>query len=241
MLGSPNCKDKIMKSLAERLKYAMEILPSKKIKGVDLARAVGVKPPSVSDWLSGKSKTMEGENLLKASKFLGVNANWLATGSGTATDINNKNNEEFSNILLRDFNLNKIPLINFIQASKWKELTDTQATLITYSFTDYLGSKPEAIFSILVQGNNMEPEFKEGDLLIVDTLLSPEPGDFVIAQYNLNKVIFSKYRVLSQDKFGKNKFDLVSINKDYPTLSSETQDIRIIGTVVRHIRYFKQL
>lgn len=71
-----------MKTLAERLKYAMEILPSKKIKGVDLARAVGVKPPSVSDWLSGKSKTMEGENLLKASKFLGVNPAWLASGTG---------------------------------------------------------------------------------------------------------------------------------------------------------------
>ena len=44
-----------MKTLAERLKYAMEVLPPKKIKGVDLARVVGVKPPSVSDWLSGKS------------------------------------------------------------------------------------------------------------------------------------------------------------------------------------------
>ena len=53
-----------MNTLAERLRYAMEVLPPKKIKGVELARAVGVKPPSVSDWLSGKSKTMEGENLL---------------------------------------------------------------------------------------------------------------------------------------------------------------------------------
>ncbi|RLZ10823.1 XRE family transcriptional regulator [Acinetobacter sp. 2JN-4] len=77
-----------MKTLAERLKYAMEILPSKKIKGVDLARAVGVKPPSVSDWLSGKSKTMEGENLLKASKYLNVNPIWLATGSGKPADKN---------------------------------------------------------------------------------------------------------------------------------------------------------
>ena len=75
-----------MKTLAERLKYAMEVLPPKKIKGVDLARAVGVKPPSVSDWLSGKSKTMEGENLLKASKFLNVNANWLASGTGSPAD-----------------------------------------------------------------------------------------------------------------------------------------------------------
>ncbi|WP_151743920.1 S24 family peptidase [Acinetobacter calcoaceticus] len=71
-----------MNTLAERLRYAMEVLPPKKIKGVDLARAVGVKPPSVSDWLSGKSKTMEGENLLRASKFLKVNPTWLASGTG---------------------------------------------------------------------------------------------------------------------------------------------------------------
>lgn len=71
-----------MNTLAERLRYAMEVLPPKKIKGVDLARAVGVKPPSVSDWLSGKSRTMEGENLLRASKFLKVNPTWLATGTG---------------------------------------------------------------------------------------------------------------------------------------------------------------
>ena len=72
-----------MKTLAERLKYAMEVLPLKKIKGVELARAVGVKPPSVSDWLSGKSKTMEGENLLRAAHHLNVNPIWLATGKGS--------------------------------------------------------------------------------------------------------------------------------------------------------------
>lgn len=70
------------KTLAQRLKYAMDVLPLKKVKGVELARAVGVKPPSVSDWLSGKSKTMEGENLLKASNFLGVDPIWLASGIG---------------------------------------------------------------------------------------------------------------------------------------------------------------
>lgn len=71
-----------MNTLAERLRHAMEVLPPKKIKGVELARAVGVKPPSVSDWLSGKSKTMEGENLLRAAKFLKVNPTWLASGTG---------------------------------------------------------------------------------------------------------------------------------------------------------------
>ncbi|MCU4331910.1 S24 family peptidase [Acinetobacter pittii] len=79
-----------MNTLAERLRYAMEVLPPKKIKGVDLARAVGVKPPSVSDWLSGKSKKMEGENLLRAAKYLKVSASWLATGVGEPTEEQNK-------------------------------------------------------------------------------------------------------------------------------------------------------
>lgn len=71
-----------MNTLAERLRHAMQSATPKKVKGVDLAAAVGVKPPSVSDWLSGKSKTMEGENLLKASKYLNVNPTWLASGVG---------------------------------------------------------------------------------------------------------------------------------------------------------------
>ncbi len=98
MLGFPNNLDKIMKTLAERLKYAMETLPPKKIKGVELARVVGVKPPSVSDWLSGKSKTMEGENLLKTAKYLNINPVWLATGKGEiSSDITTNQSELVNN------------------------------------------------------------------------------------------------------------------------------------------------
>lgn len=71
-----------MKTLADRLKYAMDVLPPKKVKGSELATIAGVKPPSVSDWRSGKSKTMEGENLLKVAKYLNVDPTWLATGKG---------------------------------------------------------------------------------------------------------------------------------------------------------------
>ncbi|ELY1706692.1 helix-turn-helix transcriptional regulator, partial [Acinetobacter baumannii] len=89
-----------MNTLAERLRYAMEVLPPKKIKGVELARAVGVKPPSVSDWLSGKSKTMEGENLLRASKFLNVNPSWLASGTG---EIQSSTKDKFKQLDIEAF------------------------------------------------------------------------------------------------------------------------------------------
>lgn len=232
---------KEMKTLAERLKYAMDILPPKKIKGVELARAVGVKPPSVSDWLSGKSKTMEGENLLKTAKFLGVNANWLASGNGMPIDKSKQNIEEdeLSNILFRDLNLHKIPVFDYIQAGHWKEVSYDGASPLTYTFTDYTGATPEAIFSVIVQGDSMEPDFKEGDMLIVDASLTPKPGSFVIAQNGSHQATFKKYRVISHDEYGRDIFELIPLNNDYPSLSSKMHDIRIIGVVVRHMRDFK--
>lgn len=69
-----------MNTLAERLKESLDQSPEFTASG--LARACGIKPPSVSDWLSGKTKKMEGANLLSASEYLGVNPWWLATGKG---------------------------------------------------------------------------------------------------------------------------------------------------------------
>lgn len=69
-----------MSTLAERLALAMKGPPE--IKPADLARACHVKQPSVSDWLSGKTKKLEGANLLAAAELLNVDPWWLATGEG---------------------------------------------------------------------------------------------------------------------------------------------------------------
>lgn len=69
-----------MRTLQERLKLVMAGPP--KISQAALARACGVRPPSVNDWISGKTKSIEGENLLLAAQFLRVHPLWLATGKG---------------------------------------------------------------------------------------------------------------------------------------------------------------
>lgn len=69
-----------MSTLAERLAAALEGPP--KVSQAALARAVGVKPPSVTDWLNGRTKELAGSNLLAAAAFLNVRAEWLATGIG---------------------------------------------------------------------------------------------------------------------------------------------------------------
>lgn len=67
-------------NLKDRLKEAMKGPP--RVTGVALAKACKVAPPSVSDWLSGRTKTMEAGNLLAAAKLLRVDPDWLATGKG---------------------------------------------------------------------------------------------------------------------------------------------------------------
>ena len=67
-------------TLSERLREAMAGPP--KVTGIQLAKACKVAAASVSDWLSGKSKTMEANNLLAAARLLNVDPEWLANGVG---------------------------------------------------------------------------------------------------------------------------------------------------------------
>lgn len=69
-----------MSTLSQRLLTAMSGPP--KISQARLARACMVSPPSVVDWVSGKTKMLDGKNLVLAANFLGVNVDWLATGKG---------------------------------------------------------------------------------------------------------------------------------------------------------------
>jgi transcriptional regulator with XRE-family HTH domain len=69
-----------MTTLSERLQIALN--RDQSLSQAGLAKACGVKPPSVSDWLSGKTKKIEGANLLMAAQYLSVDAWWLATGKG---------------------------------------------------------------------------------------------------------------------------------------------------------------
>jgi len=51
-----------------------------------LARACGVKQPSVQAWLTGRTKSLKATTLLKAAKYLGVLPLWLESGIGPMRD-----------------------------------------------------------------------------------------------------------------------------------------------------------
>jgi phage repressor protein C with HTH and peptisase S24 domain len=95
-------------------------------------------------------------------------------------------------------------------------------------------------FALRVVGDSMEPDFREGDVIVVDPLRQPRPGSFVVALTNSSgTAMFKQYRDLGIDERGKRVFELFSLNEFYPPWRSDREAIGIIGTVIQHQRNFK--
>lgn len=68
-----------MSNLAERLRAR---LAETGLKQNELAKRAGVRPPSVAQWLNGRTKNIKGMALNNAAAALQVNPLWLAEGVG---------------------------------------------------------------------------------------------------------------------------------------------------------------
>jgi len=66
-----------MGTLAKRIR---ECLDESGHTITELARFVGVKGPSIYDWLNGRTKRLSGMNLLKTAEFFGVSVDWIDSG-----------------------------------------------------------------------------------------------------------------------------------------------------------------
>lgn len=77
MLNMASFKLANMETWNERLAKALR---DSKMQAIDLANKVGVKPSAVTQWTNGVTKRIDGENLLRAARALGVTADWLMFG-----------------------------------------------------------------------------------------------------------------------------------------------------------------
>lgn len=68
-----------MSTLAERLQQSLDDLG---LKAAELARRIHVNKATVSLWLNGTTKRLDGDNLIRAASVLGVEARWLQSGDG---------------------------------------------------------------------------------------------------------------------------------------------------------------
>lgn len=131
----------------------------------------------------------------------------------------------------------RVPVITSIQAGMWAEIVDSfqPGDAGDWLLTDI--DLSDSAFALDIRGNSMEPEFKDGDRVIIDPEIAPQPGDFVAAKNGEQEATFKKYRPRGMDAHGNIIFELVPLNDDYPTLRSDIEPIRIVGTMVEHRKY----
>lgn len=227
-----------MSNLQDRMALAKQHYEknhNKKLKNTEMAQFCKVSKASVGQWFNGPTKELDGSNLSLASEFLGVNHKWLAGERAPMVVADGG----ITNIAVNNDEIIEIPILDYVQAGLFHEVgyDGVNPTGMTYAI--YKPSKEKSVFGLVVKGDSMLPDFHEGDLLTIDSAIAPQPGSFVIAQNGDFEATFKKYRVTGYDEFGREEFELVPLNPDYPTLSSIKHNISIIGVMVLHMRKYK--
>lgn len=78
-----------MKTLIERASYLLGLVGN---SPTELAKIAGVKPPSVSDWLNGKTKSLSIEPATKLARRFGLNPLWVSKGISPMKDLSPSSN-----------------------------------------------------------------------------------------------------------------------------------------------------
>ena len=179
-----------------------------------LAQKIGVRQATLSEWESGKNEPNPA-NRKKIAKFFNITEADLFGGF----EIKNFSEEQIP--------VKKIPLISWVSANRFGEASDP------YPLGDaeewlYTTAKGERMFALKVKNDCMEPEFREGDRIIVNPNVEAASGDYVIVRDNKkNEATFKQLKI-----YGK-KVILHPLNPKYEDIELD-QDKRyvIVGKVV---------
>lgn len=156
-----------MQTLSERLSLAMK---HREVKAIQLAQAIGVSGPSVSDWITGKSKSIEGKNLIRAARFLGVSPEWLALGESDFEESRRDPLQVAHDH--RQLQWEQVPVANEIL----NRADEPALPVIKAAWPATRGS-----FALKLQAGALLPVFSEECILFAQTDSKPKQGSLVIA------------------------------------------------------------
>lgn len=192
-----------------------------------IAKAAGKSQGAVTQWLSGDTKELKSDSAAGIQALTGFSAVWLATGKGPRMAVDATNIAPGPNIG------GSVPVLSSVQAGNFKEFVDNfhgadgSVEMVSTSVP-----VNRYTFAVRVVGDSMEPDFKEGMVLIVEPELDPLPGDFVIAKNGSDETTFKQLTKDGSDWY------LKPLNERYPIkkMNIETRVIGVVRAVERRYR-----
>ncbi|MDT4082850.1 LexA family transcriptional regulator, partial [Staphylococcus aureus] len=236
-----------MNSFKDRLK---QIMSERKISQSELSRRTGIGRNSISDYLNGKYEAKQ-DKVFELAKALNVNEAWLMgfdisknrkIENNDITSIYNKltpprqknvlnyaneqleeQNSKGDNVVdINSYKQEKTPVnVNgCVSAGVGERLHDE--TLFTEMVK---GPIPTHDLALKVNGDSMEPMFKDGEIIFVEkthNIKNGQIGIFIIEEEAYVKKVFVE----------DDRLTLVSLNKEYDDLHFyRNESVRLIGKV----------
>ncbi|MFD1246119.1 S24 family peptidase [Paralysiella testudinis] len=217
-----------MNTLAERIRFRLKSLGKTQ---AGLGKYCKVRPPSITKWLNGSTKTLRGQNLLRAAEFLECDPDWLAEGKGfwskgdgnAFVSEHAKSEYEIQAIdikLLGDFIINTSDI-------------DSSISHIEYTEEQYrrvFGAKePSNIQITNMKGDNLSGTLEPGDLAFVDISIQKYDGDGIYL------FVFGNHLHLKRLQMVGNNLLVISDNRQYKSweiTQKDRQNIFVIGKVL---------
>lgn len=214
-----------MNTLGERIRTLRK---ERKLTQGQVGKAVGVSDVTVGYWERDLNEP-GGKSLTSLARYFGVTEEYLLYGK-----------EERGNVVPASLGATQVPVISYVQAGIWSPESDARNLEGNFDYILTSGNLSTSSFALKIKGKSMEPEFVEGDIIIVDPEIHPAPGDYVVAKNGEHEATFKKYRARGVTDKGEEVFELVPLNPDFATKSSATEKITIIGVLVEHRRLLRR-
>lgn len=196
-----------MQTLKERVHAALEYrksiaAPNEEVTQVSLAAACKIKPPSVNGWFSGDTKSLKGDNLIAAAKYLRVNAQWLSSGVGTM----------LSSVAQNDSSQVAASPSTYIASSKFirpiwvvgKTMGGLPERIWTdsdfpvgelHEYAEEASSDPSA-FLCEVEGTSMMERYSPGEFALVEPNTPIQAGDDVLVRLTTGETMLKRLDVI---------------------------------------------
>ena len=119
-----------------------------------------------------------------------------------------------------------IPVVSWVTAGRWREVCDVfePGDSDEWIESDVRGKN---VFALRVTGDSMDPEFKDGEIIVVNPHIEASPNDYVVVKNIKGEATFKQLK-----KYGQ-RWVLHPLNPRYEDEEVKKGDFAIIGKVVK--------
>jgi SOS-response transcriptional repressor LexA len=133
--------------------------------------------------------------------------------------------------------ISQIPVISWVQAGAWSEIFDEFQPGDAEEWIMVFQNVSKNTFGLQITGDSMEPEFHEGEIIVVDPSINPETGKYVIAKIENGNGENGEATFKQFIRDGNQVF-LKPLNANYPLMNMTGVDFKIVGCVVQKTKKY---